>query len=265
MINALAGVVRNSRNVVALNMRIIQITDTHLLKNSDDTYCDLLPDVNLKKLIDHICKNDVADMFLLTGDLSEDGSVESYQRLVSIVEPLPNIIYRIPGNHDDVLNFEKHMQGENISRDKVIDFPFWRIVLLNSVDPGKSTGLIDKEELAFLRNSIADAKDKSVMVVLHHHPVFVTQGMEKHRLEKSDQFLQVIANHDNVKAVIFGHIHRPFYQKINHCDFYGSPASSMQCSPNDVKNYIISREPAYRWFELADDGGLASGVVQLEA
>ncbi len=42
------------------------------------------------------------DAVLLSGDVTEHGTPEEYERVAELLEPLPIPLHAIPGNHDDV-------------------------------------------------------------------------------------------------------------------------------------------------------------------
>ena len=90
-------------------MKIIQITDFHLYKdpkqrlyglvNTNDTLLDVLA----------VVKKEKPDLVIASGDLSDDGSKESYQRLQVYLSELNCDVYTIYGNHDHPANFDQYL------------------------------------------------------------------------------------------------------------------------------------------------------------
>ena len=68
---------------------VAQITDTHLFAEVDRTWKGLSTAHTLQKVLDRLQQiQPPPDLLLLTGDLSQDETPESYQRLVSLIAPL---------------------------------------------------------------------------------------------------------------------------------------------------------------------------------
>ena len=60
-------------------IKIIQITDPHLLKDQNDSFRDVKPFETLKLVIDRIKRSNWGcDMVIATGDLTQDNTKESY-------------------------------------------------------------------------------------------------------------------------------------------------------------------------------------------
>ena len=83
-------------------IKIIQITDPHLLEDQNDSFRDVKPFETLKLVIDHIKRSNWGcDMVIATGDLTQDNTKESYIHYIKLLESLNTPIYSIPGNHDN--------------------------------------------------------------------------------------------------------------------------------------------------------------------
>ena len=253
------------------NPKIIQITDTHLFAYNQtwyefDTNKLLLDTLSyLKSFINK--KSFLPDMFLLTGDLSQDGTKSSYQFLLYHLEKFNIKIAYVPGNHDNLSNLEEVFKKSSlVLKEKVVNLPnAWKLVLLNSVNVGKTAGYLSKDELLFLQSTLTQSKNTKIVVVLHHHPVLINHYMDKYILENFDEFQQIIFKFSSIKAVIFGHIHQQRYYKVNDVGFYGTPSTCMQLktsSNTELNDRFSNEKPGFRTFEFNGDN-IFSDVVRV--
>lgn len=157
--------------------RLLQITDTHLVvppalvSRVLDTAGFLRRAV--ARLEEALPRLGPLDALLVTGDLSDDGSRESYDLFRAMVAPLGLPVLAIPGNHDlrepmraafaDLglfpatgrLNWRKDIGG-------------LRVVGIDTLVEGSGGGVIDGETLAFLDGALAF--DGPVLLAMHHPP-----------------------------------------------------------------------------------------------
>ena len=87
------------------------------------------------------------DLLLATGDLSEDGSLESYQALKQFFEPFDIPILTLPGNHDDAELLAGTFPGSPVDRAEVSEYGPWQIIRMNSCLPGKPEGRLGEPML----------------------------------------------------------------------------------------------------------------------
>ena len=81
-------------------IRIAQVTDCHLPADPRQGYRGINPYKKLQSLLQKV-KDIKPDLLLASGDLSEDGSRQSYEALRQFLEPLDVPVLALPGNHDD--------------------------------------------------------------------------------------------------------------------------------------------------------------------
>src|SRR5688572_11683620 len=83
-------------------VRVVQVTDTHLGAVAHEPVGGADPDERLAGLVRRVGGLDPpADLVLLTGDCSNDGSTDSYRRLHEALADLGTPIVAVAGNHDD--------------------------------------------------------------------------------------------------------------------------------------------------------------------
>jgi Icc protein len=76
----------------------------------------------------------------------------------------------------------------------------------------------------------------------------------------------VLERHPSVRAVVFGHVHQEFDAMHGAIRVLGTPSTCAQfLRHSDDFALDPTLGPGYRWFELGDDGTLATGVERVAA
>ncbi len=82
-------------------MKIIQISDLHIKKSPNYFHYGIDPRNGFELTLKSILNSKIDfNSFFLTGDISDDGSIESYEYVLRILEKFNKKIYFINGNHD---------------------------------------------------------------------------------------------------------------------------------------------------------------------
>ena len=124
-------------------MLIAQVTDIHLGFQPGD------PAELNRKRFDEVVESLLAltpqpDLLLATGDLSESGSINSYQTLKSITERLPFPVHFVLGNHDLRANFRSVFPDVPVSGAGLVQYAFvhgpLRFVVLDTLEEGHHGG-----------------------------------------------------------------------------------------------------------------------------
>ena len=245
---------------------IIQISDTHLFGDKNRKINGSNSYANLKSVLHHIALNQKPDLIMVTGDLSQDCTFESYQHLANLLNKTHSKYFLLPGNHDDVdvINkvFDFNWIKDNV--DYCFDLNNWFINVIDTSLYPEVGGELSEKQLKHLENNLTKNKNKSTLVFMHHHPVVVeSEWLDEYILKNANDFNNVIKKNPQVKAVLFGHIHQAFEKNISGT-FYGStPASCYQVQPK-TKTFTIEKLTAgYRLIELHEDK-FSSKVVWLE-
>jgi len=139
-------------------LRIVHITDTHILAEPGAELYGVDSFAALASLL-AVMQRDAWTPHLLiaTGDLSEDGSAASYQRLRHLLTSLGLPVYCIPGNHDVLTEMHAHLKGGPIHLERRVLWESWHIVLLDSQVPGQGHGSLSSKELNALEAALQEA------------------------------------------------------------------------------------------------------------
>ena len=245
-------------------LRVIQVSDCHLFKSEEGRLLGLNTTFSLDRVLDLVrAEQPAIDLILATGDLSQDGSPESYRRFHERIGCFGAPVYWLPGNHDlsDVMRGEKAV-GE--MSPCVVDAGGWRLVLLDSTIRGKVPGRVSAEELEFLRDALASAGDRHVLVALHHQPVPVGAAwLDEQKVGNGEELLAVLDTCPGLRAVIWGHVHQDFRTERNGVRFMSVPSTCVQFEPGSVDFAIDRQNPGYRWLDLHPDGRVDTGVSRV--
>ena len=252
-------------------MRVLQITDCHLLSRTDarvygtDTYRSLNLVLDAAFGLD-----EPPELVLATGDLSEDGSPGSYQRLRELLLESGVPTYVVAGNHDSVQGMKRFLVGGPISMEPQIDVGSWRAIFLSSKVEGEPFGYLDDAELLRLTQTLAEERDRPAVVCVHHSaiPPCPSTGC---LLRNNEAFLAVIEAHHNARVVLAGHAHLELSQQSRTATLLTTPATSSQCAhaqlgaPVDHEDFWAShefdpRQHGFRMLTLHEDGSFDTQV-----
>jgi Icc protein len=214
-------------------INITQITDMHLFADKNQQLHGHCTYQNLSDTVDYLIASEPIPHFVLvTGDISQDESQESYQFSRKQFERLNLPVYWIHGNHDDEAKVKSVFEGS--TRLKKLDHvstKLWDFIAINTCRPGTDDGYIDESELVnfFRKVNLAKTQHKKIVVVMHHHPYPVsTPLVDACMLKKADHFLEKIKQQDEIKLIICGHVHGDYKIHYGTQIIESCPATSFQ-------------------------------------
>ncbi|AFZ44793.1 metallophosphoesterase [Halothece sp. PCC 7418] len=245
---------------------IAQITDTHLLASSEGKLLGLPTANSLAVVIEEI-QNLIPKphCLLLTGDLSQDETLASYERLHKQISKLNIPAYWLPGNHDQFHLMEKALNNPPLYGDKSFQYSGWHFILLNSAVPGRVYGYLSKETLAWLDRELKKASNSPTVVALHHPPFLVdSHWLDKSTLQNPDDLFEVLDRHHHVSLVLFGHIHQDFQRDRAGVCYLASPSSSIQFKPSSETFALDEKKPGFRLLWFYPDGSFETKVHRVE-
>ncbi len=247
--------------------RVAQLTDTHLFAEAEKTLREMKTDHSLRSLLLHLqTLQPQPDTLLLTGDLSQDETAESYQRLLDILTPLGIPAYWLPGNHDRPHLMQQILDTDLFSSDKAASLGNWRVLLLDSTVSGEVHGYLTDNTLDWLETQLQQS-EQPTLLALHHPPVITGSAwMDKVGLHNSDALMTRLKSYPQVKLMVFGHIHHDVevWQDSVHC--LGSPSTCVQFLPKSQTFAVDGdRCPGFRVLDLYEDGHYETWVERVPA
>ncbi len=245
-------------------LRVIQITDPHLFADEAIELVGMNCQEGFNDVVQLIKEHEEnIDCVLCTGDISQDASTESYTRFASGIDELNAPQLWIPGNHDLIAKMQKVLGVDNSALNKTLRLQGWGIIMLNSCAEGHIYGVLSQDELKYLSNELEllQKENRFVLIAIHHNPVPVNaEWLQNHSLQNPEEFFTIINAYDNVKSVVFGHIHQDFKTSRNDVLMLGSPSTSIQFHPEHDYFSLDKENPGYRWLSLHEDGSVGTGV-----
>lgn len=244
---------------------IVQITDPHLFADADGRLLGMNTRDSLDKVIDKVLlEQPQIDLLLITGDLTQDGSVASYQAFQRMSARIQAPTRWFAGNHDEPLVMEEVTRGTDLL-EPVADIGAWRIILLNSAVPGSVPGYLAQRELELLERSLKEAPDRHHLICLHHHPISIDcKWMEPIGLRNADALFAIIDRYPQTRALLWGHIHQEIDQPRGGLRLLATPSTCIQFKPRSDDFALDDLPPGYRWLRLLADGEIETAVSRVE-
>jgi Icc protein len=204
-----------------------------------------------------------ADRLLLTGDLASDCQPHAYQQLNRILRHQQKQAIWLPGNHDDPALMREHLV--DYPPTPYVELGCWGILTLDSSVPDQPGGHIAEVQLQQVQQSLKALEDKFILVAMHHSPVPVgCAWLDRQQIDNQQQLYQLLQSQSNIKAVVTGHVHQQFEGYWGNLPIYCTPSSCVQFKQQSFDFALSEQPPAYRWFNLHDDGSLETDVTFVE-
>ncbi|AHC33144.1 MULTISPECIES: 3',5'-cyclic-AMP phosphodiesterase [Pseudomonas] len=244
---------------------LVQLSDSHLFAEADAVLLGMNTRDSLQRVIDLVCEQQPRiDLLLATGDLSQDGTLASYQQFREMTAPFGVPARWIPGNHDEP-QVMAHAAVHSDLLEPVVDIGHWRITLLDSAVPGSVPGYLQDQQLQLLAQALSEAPNRHHLVCFHHHPVPIgCAWMEPIGLRNPEALFAVLDRFPQVKAVLWGHVHQEIDRERNGVRLLASPSTCIQFAPGSEDFNVSEEAPGYRWLRLHADGRLETGVERVK-
>lgn len=247
-------------------LRVAQLTDTHLFADDAQALLGCKTNRSFYQVLGRLRQlKPPPDLLLLTGDLSQDDSVESYEICQAALESLQIPSYWLPGNHDQNLealdDILSHPPGD---RAKSFVQGGWHFILLGTMLPQQVQGGLSPETLDWLETELCDASDRPTLIALHHPALPIGSAwMDRIGLENAADFLAVVDRHPQVRLILCGHIHQAFDHSRQGVRHLGSPSTCLQFKPRVPQMELDDALPGFRLLQLWPDGSHATEVIRV--
>jgi len=234
-------------------VKIIHISDTHLLGAPSANLYGLKPAKRLKKSFKNIqAYHADADFVVITGDLTNDADPKAYEQLKHYSDKLCVPVFPLMGNHDNRKIFWKYFpefkEGDFVQY--VREFDERIFIFLDTLVDGEEYGALCNSRLAWLEEKLEYYTGRKIYLFMHHHPI--TSGL--HRMDNvanfrsADPFWKLLADHGSVEHIFFGHVHRPMQAIHRGISLSSTRSTTFQVAyrPNDETEHLTTTvQPAY--------------------
>jgi len=222
-------------------MKILQATDLHLVSPGQLLY-GLNPLERVTACLADMKRYHAdADLCVLSGDLTDTGSLEAYGALKQALAQLPVAWRLIPGNHDDRKNMLQVFNDIPVDENGFVQSVYGHrdgiCLFLDTLDQGQTWGYLCKKRLAWLDSQLKLAQNRPVYLFMHHPP-FPTgiKEMDTISLHEPQGFFDLVETHKAcIRHVFFGHLHRPISGA-----WRGIPFSTLHSTNHQVALDLVS-------------------------
>lgn len=253
-------------NSVTLNpvstLRLTQFTDLHLHGETGGQLRGVPTLASLSTVLEHARRVQwPPDALLVTGDMVQDDPA-GYAHFRRMFGSLRLPVLCLPGNHDLPGAMRRELSRSPFVTGGHVDLGPWRIVLLDSVVPGRAGGALSEASLSALEEALGNAGKRHALVCLHHHPVpMMSRWLDQVGLANARDFFSVIDRHINVRGIVWGHVHQNFDALRNGVRLLATPSTCAQFLPEADQFAVDRRPPAYRTLDLNPDGSIVTEVL----
>lgn len=207
-----------------------------------------------------------ADLLVATGDLSQDGSLASYQWFAEQIQHLHLPCAWLAGNHDDPSQMHLALPAAGLPyyRHWLLG-EHWQLCLLDSRVAGCAHGLLAAEQYQWLVACLQQYPQRFMIVALHHHPLTIGSAwLDQHNLHNAAEFAEQIGQYPQVKVILCGHIHQQWQQPWEQGQVIATPATCFQFLPLSSQFALDKQAPGWRRLVLHQDGQVSSDVFRLD-
>ncbi|GAA4426543.1 metallophosphoesterase [Georgenia halophila] len=207
-------------------VRILHLSDTHFLTvGRHNGVVDTI--AATERVLDACEQLAPPHLVVVSGDVSDDGSPDSYELARSVVgswgkEAGAPVVFSM-GNHDARGPFRSVLGTGHLDVDGglppvpdpapgvPVDALSWvgglRVVTLDTSVPGAGRGELDGAQLSWLAGVLAEPAPDGTVLVLHHPPLRpATRLHEALRLRRPQELAEVVGGTD-VRVMLSGHYH----------------------------------------------------------
>ncbi len=248
-------------------LTVLQFSDTHLHAAADSRMRGVTTYETFASVIAQARRGArwPPDAILVTGDIVQDESRAGYRRFRSMLEPLEVPVYCIPGNHDDPKLMEAELHGGPFQVGGAANVDSWTFVLLNTFLTGEDAGGLGDARLDALAATLQAHVDRHVLICMHHQPIPMGSAwLDGVGLRDAERFLSVVREFDNVRGIVWGHVHQASDRERGDVRFLSAPSTCSQFKPHSEFFAVDDKPPGMRWLALGRDGSIDTEVEWLE-
>jgi Icc protein len=123
---------------------------------------------------------------------------------------------------------------------------------------------LSKQELIFLEECLTGKPNHHALIAVHHHCLETKSAwMDTMMIENSLEFLAIINQYPQAKAITTGHIHQAMDITTGSVRVLGTPSTCFQFKPDSKTFSLDTTAPGYRLIELHTDGRIESWITRL--
>ena len=196
----------------------LHLSDLHLARPGE-VIAGVDPWRQARRILERIGHLAIAPAFaVVSGDLSDDGSPESYALVKTLAAELSGgemPVLLALGNHDDRASFRREVLGE--PGDDAAPYCYsrridgLRVIVLDSLIPGAEEGEVGAAQLAWLDEELREPAPEGTLLILHHccRVAGPPRTIARFVLRDAAALEAVVARHaGEMRGVLAGHSHQ---------------------------------------------------------
>ncbi|MCP4005406.1 MAG: hypothetical protein GY725_14535 [bacterium] len=170
-------------------------------------------------VVSEINRADV-DMIFIKGDIADRGRTEQFENAARTFAGFEKPHHAFLGNHDHyALEVDQEVDGYALLNQprapRAVDLAGWRMILLDTVEPGEHHGVFPEERIKWLERQLEESRDlhTPTLLLMHHQPV-PPEHVDSYpnsigiTPEHSLRFFDLLSRNPQVHGVLIGHTHR---------------------------------------------------------
>ena len=195
-------------------VKFVQVADSHY-KSGNEYRADVL-----KETVKNINNETDISFVVFTGDNIDSPHAEYLPEFIKIINKLKVPYYIVIGNHDVYKNnglskaryYEIVRENNLLYRKATPNYTFKKKGFVFVVADGAkeiipgTVGYYKEDTLNWINKQLTKNKKRKV-IILQHFPLIATKEVTSHRVYNKDEYLEMLDKHDNVIAVVAGHLH----------------------------------------------------------
>jgi Icc protein len=235
----------------AIMLKIIQLSDTHLHRDSNALLYNTSPQENLDKLLSKIRPRiEAVDAIILSGDVSQDRTAESYVHMAKSLQSFKKPVYWFAGNHDSPTIMRDTLQGfEYFLPLNSLVLGSWQFLVLDTVKEGSDAGYWAENNAPFIHENTFCA------LWMHHHPTPVGSPLiDRYKLQNPECLERFLSQQKKLPSVIItGHVHGGYQTVLGTIPVISSPATCFQF-PKGSSTLAVDPKGGCTFWVFHDDG-----------
>jgi len=155
------------------------------------------------------------DLVLISGDIVDDGALQSYGTAKALIADIQAPVILIPGNHDERDAFRRSF-GDNADLPNSGPLHFVagnygpvRVIGFDVTVPGQHHGVLDDAACNWLDRALSVEADRPTLLMMHQPPLVAgIPYLDDYRCFGGEHLASLIARYPAVERVLCGHVHR---------------------------------------------------------
>jgi len=159
------------------------------------------------------------DMLVLTGDLTDRGDRDSFEKIAAELKQCPFPVYPMVGNHDnreELLRAFPDCPQEDGFIHYAVERDGLRILMLDTFEPERHGGAFCKARQAWLSDQLERHRATPTLIFMHHPPV--VSGIDWMDPAPNEPWIErlreTLTGHEQILAIHCGHLHRPLLARF---------------------------------------------------